>query len=743
MKKFLAKISNIRFRLYFPKLTIKISKRKITHALIILIGFCVLTYYKTPELKNLFKPKVIKLAEIPKTAEDVKILVPENLLKSGVISDTTAADFTDTAKQEYTDVSTLQMTTVDPSIPPRVAEKMSADLTMQMTFYNSGMQKYFSRIWRAAIEDFLKVIESSDLKSDFTSQSYLKIADAYFQLEDYNNCLKFYQYFLQVFGENYERIASVYHNMAVAYFSAGKYDASKKYFELAIAKSPTSVESYIGLANYYLNFTQNYKAIEIYRKALNIHPKNVTLNFNLGYLLFHLNQNRVNNSEIVRLFDNVINNATTGIPTEERLRSRAAFYNYLIYKESSDYQNAYNYLVKTDNSIYKNRELATLYFLLNRPIEEIEALYRENIFIEEPNNIENYLRLADKLYNSGIYDKAMGYYARALKINSNSVAAYFGFGRCAVAQKMYDIAYNAFARLEKKIGIKNEALVDLMYIPDDKTKINVILRDAYHYLGYLSAQKSKYDQSIKCYKNAILLTNPSDTARIAELSHDIASVYHYNIKDYQSAEKYYQTAANYKTESRKYERALGNFYFTIGNYSNAIDYIGKYPRSIDEKYMIAYSYYKLGDYPRSIELFENIIQSAADNPSILNAAYKTLGNISFFKYTKSLQDKKELEKAADYFNNAIKFNEKDDISYFNAGLCFFQLEDYNKAINYIKSAIELNPKVSKYYSGLANCYYAKKLFDLAEQNYRRAIVLDSSNIEAQYNLMRLQEQRNE
>ena len=114
--------------------------------------------------------------------------------------------------------------------------------------------------------------------------------------------------------------------------------------------------------------------------------------------------------------------------------------------------------------------------------------------------------------------------------------------------------------------------------------------------------------------------------------------------------------------------------------------------------------------------------------------------MNYFIY-RSNKDKKYIDSAVKYFNTAIKFNDKDDISYYNCGLCYFITNDFNKAMNYFKSAIEINPRISIYYSALGNCYYEKNLYDLAENYYRKAIELDGSNIEAHYNLSKIRDMR--
>lgn len=705
-----------------------------------IVIFSAALYFLHP---SIFAPKIKKIEVPVKSSQSESIDFTQNLQNQTSAEDSSVITSGERQIINYSesDTNTFAMNLIDAGIPIPVVIKEGEDISNQIKYFKAAMENYYSKNWNTAIDNFIKVIEFAGIKTEYTKQSYLKLAEIYCNIGKYNKSIEYYNYFISVFGENYEKIAAVYYNIAVSLYNSKNTEKSRYYFEKARAKNNMLAEAYIGLGNYYLDRREVDNALKIYAEGIKYLPKNLELNYNIGYIYFYFKDNIKSNPVSKTYFDAVINYAIPSQPIYQDLVSRAASYNYVIMKKNENYPAAYNYIVKVRENLFKHKELAEIYYLLKKEMGEVEQIFLEYIFNEEPNNSQNYTCLGDKFYNREQYEKALYYYYRGLKIDNKSVSAYFGIGRSAAKLNYYDIAYNAFVSIEKNVTVRNIPLVDWTGIPDDKTFLNEILKETYNYLGYLSVIRKEYPAAVMCYENSMKLTDKTDAPLIAELNYNIAVIYEQYIKDYKLAEKYYIDSIKLMPYTKKYEKAIGRFYFSIGDFNNAKDYLKRNADTVDDWYLLAYSLYKENEFEKSAGIFEKILKQSQDI-TILNASNKTLGNINFFKY-KISNEKKDIDTAIKYFNNAIKFNDRDDVSFYNCGLSYYITGDYNRAINYFKSAIEINSTNSKYFSGIANCYYEKNLFELAENNYKKAIELDASNLEAHYNLTKIKDKRYE
>ena len=744
MKNFISGIANLRLRFYKPALTFKINQSRLVYSIIFVLVFGVIFLAVNP---GILKKKTTKIEGFPSKQTDIVQQLPKNQSEEPV-SPLTDVSVSGQGNNDTTnvvfDTSSFVSALLDAGMPPRVADKESKDHILQSQYFQTATEFFLNKKWDEAKEFYLKTIEVSSAASDYTKQSYLKLAELNGIIENFPNSLNYYNYFLKEFGSDYAKLPVVYLNLGIIYCKMNDIDNSKKYVQMALAKNPALAEAYIAQANINLFNKEYEKAFFTYKKALSVVPRNPEINFNLGYLLYKYDLKSTGESaKIKQYFDAAINNAYPAVPAQQKILHQAAAYNYSLYMKDRDFVRAEQYLNKLPDSLYRSKQLAEIMFLTGRNIYDIEYIYTDSIFKEEPRNPLNYISLADKFYSLINYDKALYYYTKALRLNNRTPKTYFGIGRCEFQKGNLELAYNAFAKMEAVVGRQESTLIDQPDVIDDKTKLNDILKEAYNYLGFLLTTMKDYQKAVLCYKNAQFLTD--DNNEKSEAAYNLAVTYDLYLKDYKNAEKYFVDSIRITTNKdlvRKYERAAGVFYYNQNKFNKAIEYLKKH-NDIESKYMFAYSNYKEGNFEQAEQVFKNLI-SISKEPVILNASQKNLGNIYYYRYmTKNPPIRKDLDEAVKYFNNAIKINENDDISYFNCGLCYYSIKDYNKAINYFKSASEINPTASKYFGSLGNCYYEKNLYKLAETAYTRAIELDGSNIEAHYNLTKIKEKGNE
>ena len=84
--------------------------------------------------------------------------------------------------------------------------------------------------------------------------------------------------------------AMAYNNLALAVSAKGDYDAALEYYRRAISLEPKNAESYYNLANLYMILNKPEKAVEEYKKAIQINPRYSKAYGNLAVALARLNR---------------------------------------------------------------------------------------------------------------------------------------------------------------------------------------------------------------------------------------------------------------------------------------------------------------------------------------------------------------------------------------------------------------------------------------------------------------------
>jgi len=100
--------------------------------------------------------------------------------------------------------------------------------------------------------------------------------------------------------------------------------------------------------------------------------------------------------------------------------------------------------------------------------------------------------------------------------------------------------------------------------------------------------------------------------------------------------------------------------------------------------------------------------------------------MGYFNEGNDLYNKKDYEKAIDFYKKAVNKNEHGACSYYNAGVCFIKLKDYDNAIIMLKKALILQ-RESKYHFNLGYCYAMKEYNNKALLNFNLAWALNNED----------------
>lgn len=119
----------------------------------------------------------------------------------------------------------------------------------------------------------------------------------------------------------------------------------------------------------------------------------------------------------------------------------------------------------------------------------------------------------------------------------------------------------------------------------------------------------------------------------------------------------------------------------------------------------------------------NMIRCSGEE--LMGFFYHKIGSIKF--------ESKEYDIALNYFNNAIRLNQKSPIFYYNRGMVKNKLKNYYNAIDDFNKAVELNDTDYNIYFGRGNAKYETKDLFGAIDDYNNVIELNDKFYEAYYN----------
>lgn len=237
-----------------------------------------------------------------------------------------------------------------------------------------------------------------------------------------------------------------------------------------------------------------------------------------------------------------------------------------------------------------------------------------------------FCQIADFFFCIEDYEKAKGYYEKALRWNSSSYKGLCGFGFCALWGKDFEGAGSSFEQAK-------------LICPEEAR--------AYKGLGDLFKEMKDFECSESFYKKAIILNGKYLKAKLAlvdlymdfEKLDDALSILE-NCSSKRYVVRYLMARVFYKQE--EYTKALqsmiplfeekpnrlelaqmiGMIFYAQGNLENAIKYFEKYNNSLSDfevLYLTAASYDRLNNPSKAFHLYKKALEI---NPNSKDALYR-------------------------------------------------------------------------------------------------------------------------
>lgn len=354
----------------------------------------------------------------------------------------------------------------------------------------------------------------------------------------------------------------------------------------------------------------------------------------------------------------------------------------------------------------------------------------------DPNYDDGVVRLADCLYVLKSYSEAVTYYKKAIQLGSpDSDYAHLQTGIILATQNKYKEAEGEFELVYKN--------------PDSRYVDDALFQNA-----QIEVEQSKYNEAVDLYTRLI---NSSKSSRLLPYAYARRAASYYNLKKFgQTANDYISVLENYPAhpvtqdllvplqeslnlanrsaefdaylakfkqanpdakgiESVEFETAK-NSYFNQ-NYTKAIENFGRYvasypdsPKITEAKYYEAESYYRTGDFAKSLDLHQQI---ASDGTfSMLSRVVARIGELQF------KQGKYEMAVPAFQRLAALSNNKKDQYTAWNGLMeSYYLLAQYDSADAYANKIL-LQGNVNASAQNKASLYLGKTA--MAKGDYESA-----------------------
>jgi len=495
-------------------------------------------------------------------------------------------------------------------------------------------------------------------------------------------------YFQGLISENPNNLY-FYYGLGVCYQKQKEYSKAIEYYKKSIELKAEFVEAYVDLIECY-DYEKNLtKAEKYFEEKIHIDPNNPYLLFGLGYISDL--QNKVNQ----------------GI--EYYNRALTIFREIGDKKSEGDCLNNIGVAYYFTGSLHKALEYWKEDLKIAKEIEEVasELFCLQNIGVvyyeldDYPMSLEfteKALKIAKEIGNTfiegrclmiignihneiGSYKKALECYKQTLRIarkNEEKVDEGGSLGNIAL------INWN-LGRYTQALESYKEALELIKEVGDKRTEIKLI-----HNIGQLYQKLGNYDKALQYCKKVVETAQEIGAKREEAISQNsIGNIYMY-LGDYNQSLKLCEQALKiFREMGDKKEEAscLGDIsliHKRLGNYSKALEYLDqglKIARKIGNKFLEAQNLidigrinHKLDNYSKSKEIFSKVLSIGQEirHPEIVWHAYYGLAS--------NCEIQKEFDQALDHYKKAIAMIENIRTQ--------LQLEEYKSG--FIKGKIEIH-----------------------------------------------------
>jgi len=225
--------------------------------------------------------------------------------------------------------------------------------------------------------------------------------------------------------------------------------------------------------------------------------------------------------------------------------------------------------------------------------------------------------------------------------------------------------------------------------------------------------------------------------------------------------EYFKKAIEINADYFEAHYNLGVIYYMNEEYDLAIEELSSAvdinEQDYDAYYNLGLSYFSKNDYENTIKTFTKAIAISSKDPDIFYNRGLAYYNLATNDFKEAVKLDPDHSNAACALNHVLKFMLPDNNAeiFYKQGIANIEKQEYYLAIENFRKAVQLDPFHSKAkeslffvnkllnaptsenslnYINLGKNYYSKSEYELAIQNFDKAISLNSKNFEAYYYL---------
>jgi tetratricopeptide (TPR) repeat protein len=178
-------------------------------------------------------------------------------------------------------------------------------------------------------------------------------------------------------------------------------------------------------------------------------------------------------------------------------------------------------------------------------------------------------------------------------------------------------------------------------------------------------------------------------------------------------------------------RVPANYYFSIKQYSQAIDAFNKLSTvdtlEFDDYRLLGFSYVNVKKDSLAAKTWEEIVKDTSQSLTTRSYFLEQIGG--------AWMRLKMYYRAADAYQRRIQLDSSSVAAKINYALCLIQMEKFDEAVVLLKEAKAKNPNYPPIYNNIGYCYFQMKDYDAGRREYETAIkVADTAEFKYRYEL---------
>lgn len=482
-----------------------------------------------------------------------------------------------------------------------------------------------------------------------------------------------------------------------------KWGDTKTLMEHMLTKTPDSGMLHNELGLVYKSLGQPDKALECYKRAVELEPRSFHVYNNIAILL--KSQGRFDEARKYYLKsielqpDSVYANYNLGLLAKEQGNSDEA----IIYFRKALASNAEDAEVRF--------ELGSL-LLGRKNFEEAILHFREAVDIK-PDFVSAHYNLANALYQQDKLDEAVNHFRKVIQLKKDSVYAHNNLGSILASKGQYD---RAIVHYQTVLQIDPNSTQTYRYLGAIFFKSMKDQKAIYYYSQYLK----RNPDNAEIYNNLALALSRSGNVegaiksfrRAIELKPDFMEAYHnlgirlFRKGRLESAIRHFRKAQKLAPDDTEVKRYLDAVLREHKRITEAIDYfedvITAYPKEFKAHNDLAQLYAGQGRYDLAIKHMNASLKSEPNQIEVYN-------NLASAYY-----NQKNLDKTKEYLTESLRLNSDQPEVYRKLGVLSCDRKNFTEAMEYYVESIRLRPKQISLINQLAE-------FHLVRDNTEQAI----------------------